>query len=60
MANEILSNPVLQVNGTVAVEPNVEAANLCEIKEGQVGTTSLRVAEVFSKEHRRVMQSIRE
>lgn len=60
MANEILSNPVLQVNGTVAVDPNVEAANLCEIKEGQVGTTSLRVAEVFSKEHRRVMQSIRE
>lgn len=60
MATQTLENPVIQVNGTATVEPNVEVATLCEIKDGRVGTTSLRVAEVFCKEHRRVMQSIRE
>lgn len=60
MASEVLTNPVIQVNGTATVEPNVEVATLCEVKDGQTVTTSLKVAEIFSKEHRRVMQSIRE
>lgn len=60
MVNEPLTNPVIQVNGTATMEPNVEAANLCEIKDSQVVTTSMRIAEIFSKEHKRVMQSIRE
>ena len=60
MANEVLTNPVLQVNGTVEVEPNIEVATLCEIKDSQVGTTSLRVAEVFGKRHCDVLRDIRE
>ena len=60
MASEVLTNPVIQVNGKATVEPNVEVATLCEVKDGQTVTTSLKVAEIFSKEHRRVMQSIRE
>lgn len=60
MATQTLENPVIQVSGTATVEPNVEVATLCEIKDSQVVTTSLRVAEIFSKEHRRVLQSIRE
>lgn len=58
--NELLKNPVIQVNGTATIGPNVESANLCEIKESRVVTTSLRVAEIFGKEHKRVLQSIRE
>lgn len=60
MATQTLENPVIQVSGTATVEPSVEVANLCEIKDGQVVTTSMRIAEIFSKEHKRVMQSIRE
>lgn len=60
MATQILENPVIQVSGTATVEPNVEVATLCEIKDGRVGTTSLRVAEVFSKEHKNVLRDIRE
>lgn len=58
--NELLKNPVIQVNGTATIGPSVESANLCEIKESRVVTTSLRVAEIFGKEHKRVLQSIRE
>lgn len=60
MANEVLTNPVIQVSGTATVEPSVEVANLCEIKDGQVVTTSLRVAEIFSKRHSDVLRDIRE
>lgn len=60
MATQTLENPVIQVNGTATVEPSVEVANLCEIKDGQVVTTSLRVAEIFSKEHNHVLRAIRE
>lgn len=60
MANETLTNPVIQVNGTATVEPSVEVANLCEIKDSQVVTTSLHVAEVFSKRHCDVLRDIRE
>ena len=60
MATQTLENPVIQVSGTATVEPNVEVANLCEIKDGQVVTTSLRVAEIFSKQHKNVLQAIRE
>ena len=60
MANQTLENPVIQVSGTATVEPSVEVANLCEIKDGQVVTTSLRVAEIFSKEHKVVLRAIRE
>lgn len=60
MPNEVLTNPVIQVSGTATVEPNVEAANLCEIKESQVVTTSLRVAEIFERKHKTVLQAIRE
>lgn len=60
MATQTLENPVIQVSGTATVEPSVEVANLCEIKDGQVVTTSLRVAEIFSKEHKNVLRDIRE
>ena len=60
MATQTLENPVIQVSGTATVEPSVEVANLCEIKDGQVVTTSLRVAEIFSKQHKNVLQAIRE
>jgi len=60
MATQTLENPVIQVNGTATVEPSVEVANLCEIKDGQVVTTSLRVAEIFSKQHKDVLKAIRE
>lgn len=60
MLNEVLTNPVIQVNGAATMEPSVEMTALCEVKESQVVTTSLRVAKVFGKEHRRVLQTIRE
>lgn len=60
MATQTLENPVIQVSGTATVEPSVEVANLCEIKDGQVVTTSLRVAEIFSKRHSDVLRDIRE
>ena len=56
--NEVLTNPVIQVSGTATIEPCVEVATLCEIKDNRVGTTSLRVAEIFNKKHKNVMQSI--
>lgn len=59
MASELLENPVIQVNGTATIEPNVEVANLCEVRESQVVTTSLRVAEIFSKQHKHVLEAIR-
>lgn len=59
MASEVLTNPVLQVNGTVAVEPNIEVANLVSVEDSQVVTTSLRVAEIFSKQHKHVLEAIR-
>ncbi len=60
MATQTLENPVIQVSGTATVEPSVEVANLCEIKDGQVVTTSLRVAEIFERKHKTVLQAIRE
>ena len=60
MATQTLENPVIQVSGTATVEPSVEVANLCEIKDGQVVTTSLRVAEIFGKEHKNVLRDIKE
>lgn len=60
MATQTLENPVIQVSGTATVEPSVEVANLCEIKDGQVVTTSLRVAEIFSKQHKDVLKAIRD
>ena len=58
--NELLTDSVIHVNGTATIGPNVESANLCEIKDSQVVTTSLRIAEIFGKQHKRVLQSIRE
>lgn len=54
-----LPNPVIQVNGTATIGPNVESANLCEIKDSRVVTTSLRVAEIFGKQHKHVLEAIR-
>lgn len=59
MANEVIENPVIQVSGTATIEPNVEVATLCEVRESQVVTTSLRVAEIFSRRHSDVLQSIK-
>ena len=59
MASELLENPVIQVSGTATIEPNVEVANLCEVRESQVVTTSLRVAEIFSKQHKHILEAIR-
>ena len=60
MVTQTLENPVIQVSGTATIEPCVEVANLCEIKDSRVCTTSLRVAEVFDKQHAHVLRAIRE
>lgn len=59
MANGVLTNPVIQVSGTAKIEPCVEVATLCEVKQSQVVTTSLRVAEIFNKKHKHVLESIK-
>ena len=59
MANEVLTNPVIQVNGTAKIEPCVEVTTLCEVKQSQVVTTSLRVAEIFNKKHFHVLRTIK-
>lgn len=60
MANQTMANPVIQVNGTATIEPSVEVATLCEVKEGQVVTTSLKVAEIFNRQHSHVLRDIRD
>ena len=60
MANEVLTNPVIQVSGTATVEPNVEVATLCEVKDSQVVTTSLKVAEIFDRQHSHVLRAIKD
>lgn len=58
--NEVLTNPVIQVNGTAKIEPCVEITTLCEVKRSQVVTTSLRVAEIFNKKHFHVLRTIKD
>lgn len=60
MATQTLENPVIQVSGTATVEPNVEVATLCEVRDSRVVTTSLHIAEIFGKEHKNVLRDIRE
>lgn len=60
MANEVIENPVIQVSGTATIEPNVEVANLCEVKDSQVVTTSLKVAEIFERQHSHVLRAIKD
>ena len=60
MANEVIENPVIQVNGTATIEPSIDVADLVNEESGQVVTTSVKIAEIFGKEHRRVLQTIRE
>lgn len=59
MANEILTNPVIQVSGIATIEPCAEIATLCEVKQSQVVTTSLKIAEIFNKKHKHVLESIK-
>ena len=60
MANQTLENPVIQVNGTVELEPNIEVATLCEVKDSRVVTTSLKIAEIFNKQHSHVLRAIKD
>lgn len=41
------------------VEPSVEVANLVSVERSQVVTTSLKVAEIFSKKHQHVLRDIK-
>ena len=59
MTKEVLTNPVIQVSGTATVEPSVEVASLVELKDSQVVTTSVKVAEIFAKKHQHVLEAIR-
>ena len=60
MATQTLENPVIQVSGTATIEPNIEVAELVQEQDGQAITTSLKIAEIFNKQHKNVLQSIRE
>lgn len=60
MSKQTLENPVIQVSGTATIEPAVEVANLVSVEGSQVVTTSLKIAEVFCKNHKDVLRAIRE
>lgn len=59
MATNVLNqNPVVQVSETANKEPNVEKVNLVDIENNQVVTTSLRIANIFGKQHKNVLRDI--
>ena len=60
MANVSKQNPVVQVNESASKEPNVEMVNLVNVENSQVVTTSLKVAEIFGKNHSHVLRSIKQ
>ena len=51
-------NPVVQVNETANKEPNVAMVNLVDVENNQVVTTSLRIADIFGKQHKNVLRDI--
>lgn len=51
-------NPVVQVNETANKEPNVAMVNLVDVENNQVVTTSLRIADIFDKQHKNVLRDI--
>lgn len=52
-------NPVEQVTEVVQVAPTVQELSLVAVENEHVVTTSMRVAEVFGKEHYNVMKAIK-
>lgn len=52
-------NPVEQVTEVVQVAPTVQELNLVAVENEHAVTTSMRVAEVFGKEHYNVMKAIK-
>ena len=52
-------NPVEQVTEVVQVAPTVQELSLVAVENEHAVTTSLRVAEVFGKEHYNVMKAIK-
>ena len=52
-------NPVEQVTAVVQVAPTVQELSLVAVENEHAVTTSLRVAEVFGKEHYNVMKAIK-
>lgn len=52
-------NPVEQVTEVVQVAPTVQELSLVAVENKHAVTTSLRVAEVFGKEHYNVMKAIK-
>ena len=53
-------NPVAQqVNETAHKEPNAETVNLVSVENNQVVTTSLRIADIFGKQHKDVLKAVK-
>ena len=52
-------NPVEQVTEVVQVAPTVQELSLVAVKNEHAVTTSLRVAEVFSKQHKDVLKAVK-
>lgn len=59
LSNESDQNPVEQVAEVVQVAPTDQELNLVAVENEHAVTTSLRVAEVFGKEHYNVMKAIK-
>lgn len=52
-------NPVEQVTEVVQVAPTVQELSLVAVENERAVTTSLRVAEVFSKQHKDVLKAVK-
>ena len=59
MSNVSNQNPVMQVSEAVQVAPTEQMVNLVAVENNQTVTTSLKVAEVFGKQHKDVMKAIK-
>lgn len=59
LSNVSDQNPVEQVTEVVQVAPTVQELSLVAVENEHAVTTSLRVAEVFGKEHYNVMKAIK-
>lgn len=59
MSNVSNQNPVMQVSEAVQVAPTEQMVNLVAVENNQTVTTSLKVAEVFGKQHKHVLAAIK-
>lgn len=59
LSNESDQNPVEQVTEVVQVAPTVQELSLVAVENEHAVTTSLRVAEVFGKQHKDVLRAVK-